>query len=273
MKTVSLRAYRIADKIDLTLVAGLLGRKVKRTIRHLHIVDSPDIKISGLDDESAGIYLYSNGCAVFHGMGESDTRDFITFLETQEVVKVEWHAFARFAEEMEVEISEDTECKLLIERGKACLPHMDRLCIEAFATALARSVRLAAGIERVEEMYGKSELLLERMRQQKGALSKVHMKGLSEFLRLLKDSEYVAPPEGTPAFLRRTGLCEEVYEKAAIVYRLEDRYKAICERNIHMRKTLKQYATLIHRREEIKAYVIEVILIGSFLIMDFFYYF
>lgn len=272
MDIVSLRAYRIADKMDLSMLARLFYKKQGRLARLLHVRGDAGMQIPGFEDISQGVYLFSNGCAVFYGMGASGTREFLEFLHLQGV-DVDWDAFARFVEEMEVQICPGDDTVISVERGRAVISQADTGCIEALATALARSVRLETGLERAEAMYGKSELLLDAMRRQKGALSKDHMRGLADFLMMLMESEFVAPPAGTPAFLRRRGAGEELYVSAARLYRLEDRYQAIRERNIHLRKTLKQYATLIHRREEIKAYIIEIILLGSFLVMDYFYYF
>ena len=271
METVSLRAYRIAERMDLGMISRLFYKKSGRIARYLHIRYDSAIPIPGLEENSQGVYLFSNGCAVFHGIGASATRDFLDFAALQGV-NIDWTSFARYAEEITVEICNE-EGTLLVERGRAVIPSDDKLCIDALATALARSVRLESGLDKAEKIYSKSDLLLEKMRRQKGTLSRAHIRGLADFLSMLKDSEYVAPPAGTPVFLRRAGICEEVYASAASVYRLADRYHAIHERNIHLRKTMKQYATLVHRREDVKAYIIEIILLSSFIIMDYLYYF
>jgi uncharacterized Rmd1/YagE family protein len=269
MDSTRLDAYLVAMELDICTVATYFDIPCAKDRSLVLQMELREVLKTSVDEKMAVLYPF--GVIVLVNFDNIEVRHFLHFLDSIGIV-VDDTLFLEYADNYLLSMIEDPEQQITLSVDEAQVPDDlagYTLCV---SDVLARSLLLERLDDRVETLSDKGDELIRIASTGKLFYVQFYLGDLADFYKFQVDFAFSSDErvwKASKVDSAKHGFRTKLEE----LYDIGGRMRTLSHKSSDLEAIISSFTEHSYRRQELRVYSIQAILILSFLFLDFFYYF
>lgn len=263
MKTIRYYSFKVADDLDLNLIADYF--KINRPIKwsdNLMIDNTLVESVVKRPVSGHQVYFYKYGVISFIGFFEDEMREMVSLLNT--IIPINYTYFASYYEHYQAKTG---------DHGEFFLSSDSTLSYKKMAPIIAETIAKSVGLNHMEielsSLMNKVEPLLDQMDRGKVKIDKRTKKILGETLAFKYNLTTTLDIFDRPRSTQSNSEIKEGYDYLSELFELNDRYAIVENKIDDLKKIIYKYYNFNHHKKERDLYIFEVALLVCFPLSSF----